>query len=77
LRKPNPAFFLHALARLGGAPERSAMVGDSVDMDLRPAHSLGMATAWVEGPVARQTDFRPDFTLKSVRDFPAVWQSLR
>jgi FMN phosphatase YigB (HAD superfamily) len=77
LRKPDPAFFLHALGRLGAVPERALMVGDSVDMDLRPAHALGMGTAWVEGPIRRETDFRPDLTLKTVRDLPEAWRAGR
>jgi FMN phosphatase YigB (HAD superfamily) len=77
LRKPDPAFFLHALGRLGAVPARSLMVGDSVDMDLRPAHALGMATAWVEGPVHRSTDFQPDLTLKTVRELPDAWRTPR
>jgi HAD superfamily hydrolase (TIGR01549 family) len=77
LRKPDPAFFLHALGRLGAHPERSLMVGDSVDMDLRPARALGMTTAWVEGPIRRETDFRPDLTLKTVRDLSSAWEASR
>jgi FMN phosphatase YigB (HAD superfamily) len=77
LRKPDPAFFLHALGRLGANPAGSLMVGDSVDMDLRPARALGMATAWVEGPIRRETDFRPDRTLRSVRDLSSAWEAGR
>jgi HAD superfamily hydrolase (TIGR01549 family) len=73
LRKPDPAFFLHALDRIGGTPARSAMVGDSVDMDLRPARNLGLATVWVEGERPRQTDFDPDFTLRSISQLPGIW----
>ena len=73
LRKPDPAFFLHALDRIGGAPARSAMVGDSVDMDLRPARGLGLATVWVEGERPRRTDFDPDFTLRSISELPGIW----
>jgi FMN phosphatase YigB (HAD superfamily) len=49
LRKPDPAFFVHALRSLEARPACSAMVGDSVDMDLRPARSLGLTTIWIEG----------------------------
>lgn len=77
LRKPDPAFFRHALARLGAAPAAAVMVGDSVDMDLRPAHALGMATTWVEGPTPRETDFHPDFTVRSVRELPGAWGAAR
>ncbi len=72
LRKPDPAFFRHALAALRARPQRSVMVGDSVDMDLRPARALGMETIWVEGASPRPTDFRPDLTIRSVRDLLAA-----
>ncbi len=65
LRKPDPAFFLHALDLLGVAPGRAAMVGDSVDMDLLPARALGMTAMWVRGVPHRPTEFRPDHTVAS------------
>ena len=73
LRKPDPAFFRHALSSLGAAPGETAMVGDSVDMDLRPAGALGLSTVWIQGAIPRATDFRPDHTLENVREFPSLW----
>jgi HAD superfamily hydrolase (TIGR01549 family) len=73
LRKPDPEFFRHALKTLGAGPEGAVMVGDSVDMDLRPAAALGLATVWVEGERARSTDFVPGLRVRSVTELPALW----
>lgn len=42
LEKPDPAFFLAALQRLGVNPESATHVGDSVRLDYLPARALGM-----------------------------------
>ena len=46
--KPDPALFSHACAVLGSAPERTAMVGDRYDRDIRGAHELGMFTVLID-----------------------------
>ena len=38
--KPDPKIFEIALVRLGGAPEKAVMVGDSFETDIRGAHRL-------------------------------------
>ena len=45
--KPDPAIFRHALARLGVAPERVTMVGDSWENDVLGALGSGMAAVWL------------------------------
>ena len=78
LRKPDPAIFVYAAAALGVRPSDAMMVGDSVDRDMRPAKSLGMTTAWLEGPVAR-TCADPgliDVRLRSIAELPAALQRL-
>jgi len=42
--KPHPDFFLRALAHVGASPASSLMVGDRLDNDIEPAHSVGMPT---------------------------------
>lgn len=64
LYKPDPAIFIYAAARLGEAPSDVMMVGDSFDRDIRPARSVGMVTAWLEGPTPRPC---PDASLVDVR----------
>ena len=44
VRKPQPEIFLHALDRLGVAPEHAMFVGDRLDTDVQGAAQVGMAT---------------------------------
>jgi FMN phosphatase YigB (HAD superfamily) len=62
--KPDPAIFVHALENLGRDPDEVMMVGDSFERDVVPAKQLGMKTAWVEGPEARDC---PDPSLVDLR----------
>jgi len=45
LRKPHPAVFEAALSSLGVVARDALMVGDSLTLDIKPASTLGMATA--------------------------------
>lgn len=45
--KPDPRLFLRACEVLGVAPERSAMVGDRYERDVRGAAEAGLMTIWV------------------------------
>ena len=49
IRKPDPRLFEIALDRLGLQPQETMVVGDSLKNDILPAHSLGCATAWLQG----------------------------
>jgi HAD superfamily hydrolase (TIGR01450 family) len=51
--KPHPPIFRRALERLGWLPARAAMVGDSLDTDVRGGIEAGMVTIWVAPPSAR------------------------
>jgi putative hydrolase of the HAD superfamily len=50
LRKPDPAIYTLAAARLGLAAGVILHVGDSWDRDVVPAHAVGMQTAWLAAP---------------------------
>jgi HAD superfamily hydrolase (TIGR01458 family) len=60
LGKPSPAYFAAALDALGAEPERTWLVGDDPESDIRAAQLFGMHTALV-----RTGKFRPD-TLESL-----------
>ena len=61
-RKPNPVIFEAALSRLGVAPDRALMVGDSVANDIVGARALGMVTCQALWFVAdEQQEPEPDF----------------
>jgi putative hydrolase of the HAD superfamily len=64
LYKPDPAIFIYAAAKMELRPSSVLMVGDSFDRDVRPAKSIGMMTAWLEGPAARVC---PDPALADIR----------
>jgi putative hydrolase of the HAD superfamily len=64
LYKPDPAIFIYAAAKMELRPSNVMMVGDSFDRDVRPAKSIGMMTAWLEGEVPRTC---PDPSLADVR----------
>jgi FMN phosphatase YigB (HAD superfamily) len=64
LYKPDPAIFIYAAAKMALRPSNVMMVGDSFDRDVRPAKSIGMMTAWLEGPTPRTC---PDPSLADVR----------
>ena len=46
--KPNPAYYAEVLGRMGWKDQPVVMIGDSLDMDIRPAEGLGFATYWVD-----------------------------
>jgi len=64
LYKPDPAIFIYAAAKMELRPSSVMMVGDSFDRDVRPAKSIGMLTAWLEGPSPRPC---PDPSLADAR----------
>lgn len=47
LQKPDPKLFSQVLYTAGVSPARSAMIGDRLDYDVRPAKTAGMRTIWV------------------------------
>jgi putative hydrolase of the HAD superfamily len=77
--KPDPAIFRAALKSLGTVADETAMVGDSMNKDLAPAHRIGMRTVWLRSsnadstaaPTAQSSDgigdsFAPDYTIDSL-----------
>jgi putative hydrolase of the HAD superfamily len=46
--KPDPELFRHACAELGSLPERTAMVGDRYERDVRGAHDAGLFTVLID-----------------------------
>lgn len=50
IRKPNPTLFRLGVDALELHAEQVLVVGDSLKKDILPAHSLGCATVWMQGP---------------------------
>jgi len=47
LQKPDPKLFSHVLYTAGVSPARTAMIGDRLDYDVRPARTAGMRAIWM------------------------------
>jgi putative hydrolase of the HAD superfamily len=77
LYKPDPAIFIHAAKKLGGAPGAMMMVGDSLDRDVRPAKKAGMKTAWLQGAEPQECPDPElvDVHLRKLADLPAALSS--
>jgi ribonucleotide monophosphatase NagD (HAD superfamily) len=80
LHKKSPAYFAAALEALGAEPERTWLVGDDVESDVRAAQLFGMQTAFVRtGKFRPDTldglDVVPDVVLSSIADLPAWLES--
>ncbi|GIG40138.1 HAD family hydrolase [Cellulomonas phragmiteti] len=52
--KPDPRVFLEACRRLGTAPERTAYVGDELDVDAVAAREAGLVGVWLDRPGPRR-----------------------
>ena len=80
--KPDLAIYRAALKTLGTAPEQTAMVGDSMNKDMAPAHRIGMRTVFLRSigheyePAAstaqssngRGSNFAPDHSIDSLEE---------
>jgi HAD superfamily hydrolase (TIGR01662 family) len=81
LRKPDPALFVHALRTASVEPDRTVMVGDRLDYDVRPAKAAGMRTVWVlrgeapDRPTAAQLA-EPDASVPDLTTLPVTIASL-
>ena len=68
VKKPDPAIFLRAAARMGVEATECVFVGDNPVADIGGAHGVGMATAWVgdasEWP--EEVSTRPDLVVSGV-----------
>jgi HAD superfamily hydrolase (TIGR01458 family) len=77
LGKPSPSYFAAALDALDAEPERTWLVTDDVEADIRGARLFGMRTALVRTgkfrPEPLETaDPAPDIVVSSLAHFPAL-----
>ena len=80
LGKPSPAYFAAALDALGAEPERTWLVGDDPEADMRAAQLFGMRTALVRTGKFRPDTLEglglnPDVVLSSIADLPGLLDS--
>ena len=75
--KPNPEMVHMALAKLGAAPESTAMVGDRLYTDMEMAYRSGIASVLVLSGETKEADItkaarKPDFVFTSIRELHAA-----
>jgi HAD superfamily hydrolase (TIGR01458 family) len=80
LGKPSPSYFAAALDALDAEPERTWLVTDDVEADVRGARLFGMRTALVRtGKFRPETlegaEAAPDIVVSSIAQFPAWLES--
>ena len=77
LHKPDPALFRRTLELAGVGGERTVMVGDRLDYDMRPARAAGMHTVWLlrgeapDDPTPAQLS-EPDVVIEELQQLPDV-----
>ena len=79
-RKPHPRIFEEALQTLDLRPEECAMVGDTLNADIKGANALGIYSIWFHRRVNNGTKtfeaIRPKATIKALSEIPALLKSL-
>lgn len=76
--KPDPRVFAEACRRLGTAPERTAYVGDELDVDARAATAAGLRGVWLARPELGAKDANAgepaatDVVIRSLAELPGV-----
>ena len=80
LQKPDPALFAHVLATAAVPPERTVMLGDRLDYDVRPARASGMRAIWVlrgeapDDPTPAQLA-EPDGCVRTLDEVPGMLEA--
>lgn len=65
--KPDPRVFAEACRLLGTTPERTAYVGDELDIDARAAVASGMLGVWIDRPGGRRVEV-PEADVAAARE---------
>jgi HAD superfamily hydrolase (TIGR01549 family) len=80
-RKPHRRIFELALSNWYFLPSEAVMVGDNLDADVRGAQSVGLFAVWIRRRAGERTadqlSIRPDESLSSLSDLPAVLDRLQ
>ena len=79
--KPERAIFELALAKLGGSPEDTAIVGDRLDTDVLGGYRAGLTTILVLSGAATRQDVdgapvKPDLVFEDIQHLHRAWLQL-
>jgi HAD superfamily hydrolase (TIGR01662 family) len=80
IRKPDAHIFHLALDHFETSPEKTAMVGDTLDADILGANQLGIYSIWVprhaKNPPEGELPFQPQAVVASLSDLPKLLEEL-
>ena len=80
-RKPHPRIFELALSNWYCLPNEAVMIGDNLDADVRGAQEAGLYGVWLsrraDPKTEEQEQVRPDASLSSLTEFPALLDQLQ
>jgi HAD superfamily hydrolase (TIGR01509 family) len=71
-RKPHNLSFRAILGLLHAVPGESAMVGDSLEIDVAGAAAVGITTVWYNPSGLTQSPIKPDYVVSDLRSVPQV-----
>lgn len=76
IRKPHPRIFRTAIDHFGVHPERTAMIGDTLEADVLGANRMGMYSIWITrrapGPPEGELNVQPDAVISKLGDLPGL-----
>lgn len=78
-RKPHPRIFELAMAHWNIPASEIAMVGDSLEADIRGAQGLGIFGIWITRRVSKtaaSSQVQPDAEIRTLRELPALLSHL-
>lgn len=81
VRKPDPQIFQLALEHFNAQPERTVMVGDTLEADILGANQMGMYSIWINRraihPPEGELNIQPRAVISTLRDLPAVLEEIQ
>ncbi|TAH09819.1 MAG: noncanonical pyrimidine nucleotidase, YjjG family [Sphingobacteriia bacterium] len=69
--KPNREIFEHALQKTGASIQKSIMIGDNIEADIKGAMNVGMDTIFVNHINAR-TEVQPTYTIYHLKELETI-----
>jgi putative hydrolase of the HAD superfamily len=72
IMKPHEGIFRYAMELSGATPEKSIMIGDTLDADISGAGNVGMDTAYFNPEIPADGDIRPTFVIGSLTELKTI-----
>ncbi len=69
--KPNREIFEHALEKAGATINKSIMIGDNIEADIKGAMNIGMDTIFVNH-INAKTDVQPTYTIYHLKELETI-----